>query len=577
VQAFSPSFTRQSSLKILLRWTVGGCIAIFLLLQVWRPCYFLTDDNLSGCLPMFTEMGRHMKEGRMPTSSDYVFGGNYNYLRDLDAVFWHPFVLVPALLADTALRFWIIDIPALLFLILTTVGFTLLACSLREELSLKIPDAYVVFYTLSFVFSTYILTVGPSWLNFLGNQSSLPWLTLAILDRKMLRATLLVMLFTINELVVAYEPLTVTGGLCLTFFALGVARWRGSFQPLFCWCAGNVLAILVLSPLLLAVLDGFAHSIRIGGLSYKDLSDFSVPASLFPFSFFLGNWSEPVTIWQGDRTLATLVFPYLSSVLACAAAWCLIPALFFPAKWRTLDKVCIVLIGILFVYIVHPEAVSATIAQIPVLRSMRWPFREGMFFLFFVHLFLVLRLPDRIPKWQSAVAVFSLMMFLLPMPFIRPPSLNPLVVDRQLLFSGEAERFWASVKLQLKPGDEIATVIDWPYFRKRNKGVPYTLLGTANFPMFFQVRSVSGYLPTTPRDQVPLKTVPEFWFGAYSKYQVNDVLAERPDLKLLRIKDTHPLKITMSSGKEPPVDLTPYLHAAGFTDPATDPAFPSAR
>ena len=146
---------------------------------------------------------------------------------------WHPFTMLPALLADTAARFWIIDISALLFLLLTTVGFTVLAYSLRTELWLKIPDAYLVFYTLSFVFSTYILTVGPSWVNFLGNQSALPWLALGILDRKVVRGTMLVLLFTIHEILVAYPPLTVSAGLCLTLFAVGVAWWRRSFQPVF--------------------------------------------------------------------------------------------------------------------------------------------------------------------------------------------------------------------------------------------------------------------------------------------------------------------------------------------------------
>ena len=556
---------------------MGACIFLFLLLELWRPCYFLTDDNLAGSFPVYTEMGRDLKAGQTPFTSEYLFGGSYNYLRDLGAVQWHPFILIPALLADTTARFWIVDISALLFLIFTAVGFTILAYSLREELSLKIPDAYLVFYTVSFVFSSYTLTVGPSWLNFLGNQSSLPWLALGILDRKVMRGTILILLFTVHELLVAYAPLTVSGGLCLTLFAVGVARWRRSVQPLFCWCAGNLLALLILSPMLLSIMDGFAHSVRILGLPLSELSKFSIPAGTFPFSFFLGNWSEPVAIWQGDKSLETLSFPYVSSILACAAAWCLIPALFVPAPWRPLEKVCAVLAGILIVFIIRPEWLAVIMHHLPFFRSMRWPFREGMLFLFFVHLFLILRFPERPPRWQPAVVLFSLMMFLLPLPFIRVPTLNALFLDRQLLFSGEAERFWAGVKSQLKPTDEIATVINWPYWQANSKDIPYTLLDTANFPAFFRVRCISGYSPTAPTDQMPLKTYPGLWFGAFRDDQVPKILAERPDLKLLRIESTHPLKITMSTGYGPPIDLSPYLQSAAVKSPDSDPAPSSGR
>lgn len=521
---------------------------------------------------MYTEAGRDLKAGQTPFTSEYIFGGGYHYLRDLGATQWHPFILIPALLADTPARFWIVDISALLFLILTTAGFTVLAYSLREELSLKIPDAYVVFYTLSFVFSTYILTVGPSWVNFLGNQSSLPWLALGILDRKVMRGTILILLTTVHELLVGYAPLTVSGGLCLTLFAVGVAMWRHSGQPLFCWAAGNLLALLILSPLLLSIMDGFAHSVRIRGLSLSELSLFSIPAGTFPFSFFLGNWSELVAIWQGDKSLETLSFPFVSSILACAAAWCLIPALFVPTPWRPLEKVCVVLAGILLVFVIRPEWLAVILYHLPFFRSMRWPFREGMQFLFFVHLFLILRFPERTPRWQPAVVFFSLMMFLLPLPFVRVPTLNALFLDRELLFSGTAERFWVGVKSQLKPTDEIATVIDWPYWKANSKDIPYTLLGTANFPAFFQVRCISGYSPTAPMDQMPLKTYPGFWFGAFREDQVHQILAEKPDLKLLRIESTHPLKITMSTGAGPAIDLSTYLPSAAVKSPVPDSA-----
>jgi hypothetical protein len=561
---FSPG--RRQTPGRLLAETIGATIVIFFLLQLWRPCYFLTDDNLASAFPFAIEAGRHLLAGHLPLYSDYLYGGHYYFLRDID-VGWHPVTLLPTLLANSSARFWMIDISAFFLLILAAVGFMLLACAVREELALEIPDAYVLFYTLSFVFSTYTLTIGPSWLNFLGSESALPWLTLAILDRRIVRATLLIFLFTLHEFLLAYPPATLANGLFLTLFAAGVTWWRRRPDPLFCWAAGSVLALAAFEPLLLAALDGFVQSNRVLSLPLSEMSKWSIPAPAFFFAFFAGNWSAPVAYLAGDKELVTQVFPFVSTLLACGAAWCLIPALAFRTSWRPLEKILVVLIGILFVWIIRPQWMATAMFHIPFIHSMRWSFREGMQFLFFVHLLLVTRFPARHVRWQNGFAIFSLFMFLAPMPFIRPPSLNPLRLDRELLFSGQAERFWALVKLQLKPGDEIATVIGRDYWEQNSRDIPYTLLGTANFPQFFEVKCISGYSPTAPGDQMPLKTLAKFWFGAYDEDQLAAVLNERPNLRILRIVSTHPIKITLSSHDAPPVDLTPCLRAAGITDP----------
>ena len=320
--------------------------------------------------------------------------------------------------------------------------------------------------------------------------------------------------------------------------------------------------------MLLLIMDGFGHSARILGLPLKQLSECSIPAIIFPFSFLMGNWAEPVAIWNGDTNLTTLSFPYVTSILACAAAWCAIPALFGKSPWRPLDKVCLVISGVLVIFIMRPDWLAVTMYHLPFFRSMRWPFREAILLLFFIHLLLVLRFPERPPRWMPALAIFSVAMFLAPLPFIRVPTLNAFFLDRQLLFSGQADRFWVGVKPLLKPGDQIGTAINWPFWNANSAGIPYTLLGTANYPEYFHIRSISGYSPTAPTDQMPLKTYPGLWFGAFRDDQLQEVLAEKPDLRVLKILATHPLQITLSNGTGPPIDLTPYLQAAGITSPA---------
>ncbi len=559
VRALLKTLLAQNSLPTLLKITTSCCVVIFLLLELWRPRYFLSDDNLSGGYPFLTEMGRRMQHGQSPFLSDYLFGGNYDWSRDIGCLCWHPFYLLPALLADTWAKTWMMDVIAFPYFLLTTVGFTILAHELRKEYKLTICDGWLVLYTMSFVFSMYIITVGSSWLCFLGNQSALPWLTLGIMDRKVTRGVIIVAVVTIHQFVSSYAGMTLSNTLFLTLFAIGIARCRRSPQAFFIWFAGNAVGYLLIAPFLLRVLDGFGHSIRLRGLTHDLSSVFAVTPTTFAFSFFLGNWTEPLVKALGDPTLASLNFPYLSSLLPCAAAWCLVPALSGPAKWQPVEKLCLALAAFIMVLVIRPDYINQIIQYIPLLKSMRWPFREILQFLFFIHLFLILRPPLPNVAVRRLVLGYSLAMFFLPLPFIRVPSLNSLTIDRQAVLSGDGERYWNQVRALLKPGDQIGTIIDRNVLRAHAAVIPYTYLGMANFPALYRIHCISGYSNTSPTDQLPLTTPPEFWFGAFSPAQVDTILHERPDLRLIVLEGVSPLRISLHTQGQPTIDLTPYL------------------
>jgi len=544
----------------LLKYNLGGCLLIFLLLELWRPCYFLTDDSLSGSYPVLTEMGRLMKHGEWPFVSNYLFGGHYDWSRDIACLCWHPFYLLPSLLADTWARFWILDLVALQYFLFNTVGFTLLVDRLRDEYKLTLPNGLAAFYTLSFIFSFYILTIGPSWICFLGNQGALPWLTLGIIDRKLTRGVALVALITIHQFVGSYAGMTVSNSLALSLFALGLTAYERSPRAFFIWCAGSLAGYLVLSPFLLHVLDGYAHSIRLRGLSPLRTLAFAIPAPMIPFSFFLGAWTEPLLMLNGDWTLRSFTFPYSSTLFACAAAWCLVPALAGPRPWRSIEKLCFGLTCLILLFIVRPYAVAVVTLAVPILKGLRWPFRETLQCLFFLHLFIILRPPHPNVRIRWLVAGYSLVMFAAPLPFIRVPTLNGLALDRQALFSGDGERYWSQVKRRLQPGDEVATVIDWDMWLQEPSAIPYSYLGTANFPALYRIPCISGYSTTAPTDRLPLRTSPSFWFGAFDFGQVDAILQERPNLKLIELKRIRPLKIILYSKGEPPVDISPVIH-----------------
>ena len=58
-----------------------ACVA----LQIWRPYFFLTDDNLVQYLPPMVEMGRNLQAGKPIFVSAYLFGGNYDWSSDASA------------------------------------------------------------------------------------------------------------------------------------------------------------------------------------------------------------------------------------------------------------------------------------------------------------------------------------------------------------------------------------------------------------------------------------------------------------------------------------------------------------
>jgi hypothetical protein len=430
----------------LLSRTLLAATALFLMLEIWRPCYFLTDDNLSVGLPFLTEMGRHLKNGESPFYSTYLFGGHYDWLRDAMYFNWSPITFLISLLADTPGRFLMIELTAFINFLLAASGFLILATTLRAELRLDLSDLRAAFYTLSFVFSTFILTCSASWVNVLSNQAVLPWLALGLWQTNRRRSLGLLILFSLHQVLSGQSAATLSNGMVLTLFAILICCHRRSFQPLINWIAANVITVILILPILLPAIDGFIHSERGGGLSVELLHRFAMPAALFPISFLFGNFFEAIAYFGGIPNAVVFLFPRMPTLLACAAAWCVFPAVLSRSRWTLLETGCVALIGLLGLMVIRPIWITEAMSHLPVLRSMRWPFREILELLFFFHLFLVLRPPAGGVTFQKRLSFVSLVLFALPFVFTRPLSLNPLLSDREAILSGQGERFWAQVK-----------------------------------------------------------------------------------------------------------------------------------
>ncbi len=547
---------RERTLSVLLVNNLIVSALVFALLEIWRPFYFLTDDNLGGCFPLLSGMGHRLAEGKSPFVADYIFGGNYDLLRDCSLSCWHPVYLLASLLANTPAHFLMVDLVAFIFLMTATAGFVNLAHFLRQELALQLSDARLMLYALSFNYSMIVLTTGSSWIGFLGNHSALPWLALGILQTSWRRGLCLVTFFSLHHILGGHIAPTISDSIFLSLFAVGISIYRRSFLPLISWVSGYAIALLILSPFLIPAWHGFLMSDRSDGLTVATMSKFAVPAMLFPFSYFFSTFS--VLLFPHYQFGTTQLF-YSSAFVSCAAAWAIIPAAMSRKRWRFLEILCLGLLALLAVMIVRPLWVSSIMLHLPLLKSMRWPFREILQFQFFLHLFLVMRPLGGSARFQRLAIFAGVFIFVFPLIFLNAPTFLPMQPDRELLFSGKADLYWNRVKPLLKPDDCVAVIADINMIDAHPFEIPYTLLEVYNFPILAKTKNVSGYSVTVPRDQLYVKIVPVLHMGIFGPEQKAALLKERPDVKFITLESVKPLRITLSSRDGPVTDLKPFV------------------
>jgi len=229
-------------------------------------------------------------------------------------------------------------------------------------------------------------------------------------------------------------------------------------------------------------------------------------------------------------------------------------------NWNEVDAVALALMILGAVLICRPVWMAQIMMHLPLFRSMRWPFRELLQFQFFLHLFLLVRPPGLPVRARRIIAMLGAGAFLIPMLlYPLPPTFNSMNWDRELIFTGGADRYWDQVRPLLKPDDRIAVLIPFDLYMSDRFEEPYSLLPTYNYAVLARVVNACGYSQTAPLDQLYTKTYAYYPFGAFRPEQKPALMAERPDLKFITLESLHPLKITLSSRDAPDIDLTPYV------------------
>ena len=364
----------------------------------------------------------------------------------------------------------------------------------------------------------------------------------------------LVALFSLHLILGGHPLATISDIVFLSLFALGVSISRRSLAPFGYWAGGFAVAVLVSLPLLVPLLEGFFATARAQGVALDDMQMNNIPADQFLTSLLFG-----MAIWILNPPVDAHV-TYTLAFSSCAAAWCIIPAMVSRAKWQGLEvvTVALVLFGILIV--IRPILISEIMMRLPVFRSMRWPFRELVQFQFFFHLFLLLRPPGLTVRARTLTAIYSAGIMVVPMfLYIIPPTLNEMPRGRELIFSGDFDRYWTHVRPLLKSTDRVAVLMPYNVYMNDRVEKPNGLLDSFNYAMLARVINASGYSHTAPESQLYTRTIPYYPSGAYEVRQKGELMRERPDLKFITLESVDPVRITLDSLGGTKIDLTPFV------------------
>lgn len=568
---------RHSLVAWFSRWNavqraVGFACLIIVALEVWRPCFFLTDDNLSYWLPILVGIGRRTWSGQSLAVEPFLYGGNYNLLRDPNNLFdWSPLTFALSPLANTRYYFLIPDCITIFHLLASTVSFSFLLVSLRRWYDLPLPTNRLVFLTLSFVFSQYALIVGAAWTPYLANQSALPLLLLALLHpqrSKGLAFGIAGFLYTLS--MGHLSPFLFT----LLFFAVFALLWARStrrVEPVLRFGVALMVAGALFSPLLFQAAQGFHSTTRDTQMSVIDSISLSVHPTALLASFFGGFAGVLICARVGLQEITA--FPVYAS---CVGAWSALSTWKARTKAATqlaepgasdalrsavaLQDAAVAMIFVTALFIMRPFWMGQVLHALPLYRSLRWPFREIFVLLFWAHLWLALRpvqMGQRATRMLNATGVA---VFLASLVGTKIWSFGTMRADRNLVMSGQAQRYWARIAKRLGPHDQLISIVDRVVGPKRFDEMPFSLVGAYNYPALFQVHSLSGYSALGIYNITIDGRKPNHWSGTFSRRDGEALLAKHPRIKALELVSLHPLCIDFREGTRrehlvlPPID-----------------------
>ncbi|MFQ3671059.1 MAG: hypothetical protein SNJ84_06340 [Verrucomicrobiia bacterium] len=508
-------------------WTGLAALGIAVLLQLWRPCYFLTDDSLRLAWPVLVEQGHARKAGLDPNESQFLFGGGYRL--DQDAMFTpnrHPLMAGLSWLAGTRAELLMVEVWCSLHAMVAAAGFAWMAGVFRARTwqggaALAEAGPWLSGWLgLSYAFNGYTLYLGASGFWYWANVAALPWMVGALWDPNRWRGAVILAAGAWHMAIGGYPGCTVYAGLLVG--ALMGVRWvtgNGERVGLVGWWLGaGVTAAGAAWPWLGSVVLALPESVRGGAIPVEAASEKAMPVVVLVGSWFLSSLSAPLGTFE---TFGKVAYAY--GLAASPMAWFVWCALRGRRGWNGWDGVWLGLAGLVALLIARPAWLAGLLSDVPILGSLRWPYKEVFLFLFLVHGWM-LRGSRMAQDRMVLVVAVGWIFFLFPLVAFGPPTLNEAAEDRAWLRSGRAEAWGERLREAVADTRGLVPALpDWALEDVETYlSVPALPLGSHNYPAYFRVRSASGYSATLPRELFYREPRP---FNVYGVFRERD--AER--------------------------------------------------
>jgi hypothetical protein len=379
----------------------------------------------------------------------------------------------------------------------------LLLTLLRHGLA-KLAHWQMVALSLSYGFSGFNIVVGSFWFFYVANQVALPLYFTGFLLQKRSHGIGLIALAGAHAFLSGVPSSYLFTAMACTFAACVQSLASRNPESLLRWIFGQLLAAALLSPVLYFAISGFLESHRGQGTALLTPDLFNVPLPALGLGWFLaGLGGIPGPAFSLINTSTGLSY----TLFAAACSWWALPCLVAtcreacPSAWNLTA-----LAGIVFAVLLasRPGWLEDVFHLLPFIRSARWPFRETFLLIFFLHFWMACYVGS-IPKiWLVRSLVPGTALLAASLVFFEPDAFRFHQTDRHLLFSGTAEKHWTRYKNGAPPGVMIIPVLDPRLVAEREKDLPLSLLGSNNYPAYFEIRSITGYSSTPPGSALPL-------------------------------------------------------------------------
>ena len=434
--------------------------------------------------------------GRNPYVSQYLYEGNFIFLRETSILHLsHPLlILLSGLLSLTPWQYFVVDIIISGYFIAAACFTTLLYVRLREKYKIPISNELIIIISLSATFSVWSLILGSSAGMYIWNQATLALIFIGLIHSDWKYGIAWVGCAVANAFLASHGGELVFTLFFATLFVIAYSLVERSFRPIIIWVGGGILTGFLILPFLSPVLSGLLESRRAGALDIEQVVTLNFPFPSSLLSYFIGTFCAFLgqQYYQNCAVnpLQLLAFP------SCFGAW-----LIFKCRmpWKNIQPVAWCFIGFAaFALLVVDRPIwlqEYFFQHIPLIRSLRWPYKEFMFFIFFMHLWMIMVPPRGTTSQIGLLLAVGLGFWLFPLIAGGAPSQSLRKEDRAAITSGASDRYWLELKKKL-PEDVLIIPALGPNIGHGFWSLPQSALGTYLYGALFRVKTPFYYSPT---------------------------------------------------------------------------------